>query len=37
MYFVPLNIDGREGACGAQILAGATADATGLVDGGNVG
>ena len=37
MHFVSFNVDGREGTCRTQVLAGATAYAAGLVDGGDVG
>ena len=37
MLLVALDIDGAEGAGGTQILAGSAADATALVDGGDIG
>ena len=35
MYLVPLYVDGREGACGAQVFAGSAADAACRVYGGH--
>ena len=37
MHFVSFDVDGREGTGGTQILAGSAADATALVDGGDIG